>query len=92
MTDLEALRSSVDGLVARVEVLTRTVETLVHQEQPRGWVRTGEACRLVGVHRRTLYRWERQGLVGRRLDGVGEVVWSREELLRVCAGLRTSKA
>jgi hypothetical protein len=85
MTDVERLAAAVAELAAEQAVLAGLVRQLAEREAPQRWMRTGAMCKLAGIHRSTLYSWERLGLVGRGADAIGEVVWDREEVLRVTA-------
>jgi len=84
---LERLSERIEALGAEQRTLAALVRQLVDRETPEHWLRTGKACALLRVAKSTLYGWERQGLIGRHHDSIGEVVWDREELLRVHAGL-----
>lgn len=42
--------------------------------------------RLSGASKSTLYGSEMGELVGRKHDALGEVVWDRDKVLRVCGG------
>ena len=88
---LERLSEHIEALDAEQQTLAALVRQLVDRDTPEGWLRTGKACALLRVAKSTLYGWERQGLIGRHHDSIGEVVWDREELLRVRAGLYKCK-
>ena len=88
MTDLERLTAELGGLRAEVQVLAGLVREVAGQLLPGDFLRTGAMCRTARVSKSTLYAWQRRGLVIRHHDGLGEVCWEREEVLRVLAGLR----
>lgn len=92
MTDLERLTAAVADLASEQAVLAGLVRQLVTREAPQRWMRTGAMCKLAGIHRATLYQWARSGLVGRGEDAIGEVVWDREEVLRVRTCRRPPRA
>jgi len=81
------LSERVAGLETEVATLAVLIRQLVDEREPERTLRTGKAASLLGVTRGTLYRWERCGYVQHAHDLVGEVVWDREELLRVRASM-----
>ena len=83
---LERLTAAVEALTAEQAVLAGLVRQLVEREAPQRWMRTGAVCKLLGIHRASLYALERTKAIARSYDAVGEVVWDREEVLRARAG------
>ncbi len=91
MTDVERLAAAVAELAAEQAVLAGLVRQLAEREAPQRWMRTGAMCKLLGINRSTLYAYESAGLVRRGTDAIGEVVWDREEVLRVTAARPTRR-
>ena len=87
MTDLEGLAAEVGGLRTEFRVLAELLREVAGQLLPGQFLRTGAMCRTTRISKSTLYAWERRGLVTRHHDGMGEVCWEREEVLRVLVGL-----